>query len=85
MSRLPVVRSGVKKHLKEPTAIERQMRICFGVAWFETEEEALQMEAFNRELGMRVVGGFEHGLLCGREPSFDKVGKDGKKLYACRY
>lgn len=63
--------------------VKSDSRICFGIEWFATEEEA---EAFGEEVrkrGDRYNGGWFHGMACGRDYSFDHVDKEtSKKLYA---
>lgn len=58
-----------------------EQRNCFGLAWFT---DLTQAEAFGRvveDAGIRVVGGFYDGMLCGRASQYDYT-KDGVKFYA---
>lgn len=67
-----------------PTPVETDVRICFGIKWFATEQEAMQQDAIERDAGSTYNGGWFHGMPCGRDPSFDKI-VDGRKLYAVTF
>jgi hypothetical protein len=73
-----------RKHSPLPKPVEIESRICFGIAWFATKDEANRQAAFHQDAGITVNGGWFDGMICGRAPEFDKKGKDGKKLYAVR-
>lgn len=60
-----------------------ESRICFALAWFDDETDALAYEADVRRRGRRHNGGWYDGAPCGREPGFDQRDEDGKvKLWA---
>ncbi len=65
-----------------PTPIKQESRICFGIAWFKTEAEADRYGAHVRKAGYTYNGGFYHGMLCGRDKSWDYVDKELGQLYA---
>ena len=60
--------------------IAREERICFGIAWYATEEDA---KAASLESARHNVynGGWRDGEAYGRAPEFDRE-VDGKKQYA---
>ena len=70
-----------KKQLA-PQPVERDIRICFAIAWFRTEAEAEAYAAANRST---YNGGWYHGVATGRDPSWDKTDADGNRLYASTY
>lgn len=55
-----------------PNAIDHDSRICFSILWFATEAEADAAHEKVRERRDRYNGGYMHGMLCGRDESFDK-------------
>lgn len=61
-----------------PNAIERDSRICFGIVWFATEEEADAAHQKVRERRERYNGGWMDGLPCGRDSSYDKRNEAGE-------
>jgi len=65
-----------------PKAVEAEGRICFGISFFATEEDAETYAAIVHERGDTYNGGFFHGMACGRASRFDRVREDGTKLYA---
>ena len=67
-----------------PTPVEVDVRICFGIKWFATEEEAMAQHKIERKMGSTFNGGWFHGMPCGRDASWDKE-VDGRKLYACTF
>jgi hypothetical protein len=68
-----------KKRVPEP--VETDSRICFGIAYFTSESDAILYAADVRRRGCTYNGGFYDGMACGREKRFDHM-KDGRKLYA---
>ena len=64
-------------------AVRQEGRICFGLAWFDDEQLAIEAGKAVREAGYTVNGGYFHGMPCDRAPEFDSE-KDGVKLYAVR-
>lgn len=57
-----------------PTPVKTESRICFGISWFATEEEADRYAAYVREQGITYNGGFFHGRPCGRDRDWDRDG-----------
>ena len=64
-----------------PHAAKTDSRICFGIAFFRTEEEAERYGKFIRVSGRTYNGGYFHGRPCGREKDRDTTDADGP-LYA---
>jgi|TARA_R110000824_G_scaffold120382_5_gene275685 hypothetical protein len=63
--------------------VKSDSRTCFGIEWFETEEEAEAFAKAIQKRGDRYNGGWCHGTACGRDYGFDHVDKEtSKKLYA---
>ncbi|ATS92384.1 hypothetical protein DLP05_148 [Stenotrophomonas phage vB_SmaS_DLP_5] len=65
-------------------AVVRDVRICFGLAWFASEEEAEEFGRLSAAVGNTINGGWFHGMTCGRSTQFDFV-KEGQKLFAASY
>jgi hypothetical protein len=66
-----------------PRYVEREDRCAFGIAYFATEEEALEYQARRvKAFDLRYKGGMFHGMPCGRDATFDKKRADGTTLYA---
>lgn len=64
-------------------AVKHDSRICFGIAYFATEEDADAYAAVVKEQGLTYNGGWFHGMPCGRDKAFDHVDKEtGQQLYA---
>lgn len=55
----------------EKNATHIDSRICFGIIWFETEKEAIEYGKLMNELGVTYNGGMFHGMLCGRDSTWD--------------
>lgn len=49
--------------------------ICHGVHYYLTEENAILAGLAVRLRNERVIGGFYHGMQCGRDVTFDHVDK----------
>lgn len=62
--------------------VTSEQRICFGLKWFDKEEDANAYAKQVREAGITLNGGFYHGMPCGRAPVYDYVADHGGKLYA---
>ena len=60
----------------EKNATDFESRICFGIIWFKTEEEAIEYGKLTNLLGITYNGGFFHGMPCGRDKTWDNE-KDG--------
>ena len=71
-----------KRLVELPKAVDHDQRICFGISFFKTEDDAKLYDQFVRRRGTTYHGGFFHGMPCGRDASFDYVHKDHGKLYA---
>ena len=66
-----------------PESIKSDSRICFGIEYFATEEDAKVYAKHVRERGDTYNGGYFHGMQCGRETRFDHVDTEtGQQLYA---
>ena len=65
-----------------PHAAKRDSRICFGIAFFKTEEEADRYAKFMGVSGRTYNGGYFHGTSCGREKDRDIVDAELGQLYA---
>ena len=65
-----------------PKATKHDQRICFGISWFKTEDDAKAYEADVKKRNRRVNGGYFHDMPCGRAPHFDYVDKEHGQLYA---
>jgi hypothetical protein len=58
-------------------------RICFGIAYFGSEEDATEYAAKVKAQGITYNGGWYHGRPCGRDKTWDHVDKEtGKALFA---
>jgi len=68
--------------VKVPEPVKRESRICFGISWFKTEEEADKYAKYVRDRGYTYNGGFFHGMPCGRDKGFDRVDQEHGQLYA---
>ena len=63
--------------------VKTDSRICFGLEWYDDEEEADRRARQVFEAGRRYVGGWFDGKPCGREKQFDFHDPDtGRRLYA---
>lgn len=65
-----------------PTPAKIESRICLGVAYFFTEEDAQTYAKMVHERGDTYNGGYFHGMSCGREPGRDYTDKALGRLYA---
>lgn len=63
-------------------AVASESRICFGIAWFATEEAANSYSEYIKSKGHTYNGGMFHGMACGRDKSFDRDGPAGNRWYA---
>lgn len=65
------------------TPIKTDSRICFGIAYFGTEQAADEYGAYITNRGDTYNGGFGHGLATGRDKGFDYFDVTlGYKLFA---
>jgi hypothetical protein len=64
-----------------PDHVAMESRICFGIKWFASEEDAHVYDQYVRKMGWTYNGGFYHGCPLGRDPRFDRT-VDGVKRYA---
>mgnify|MGYP003151882282 FL=1 len=55
------------------------VRICFGIAWYELEEDADRAAALTKKQRNCYNGGYYHGVACGRETGWDFTDDDGAK------
>lgn len=65
-----------------PKPVLSAQRICFGISWFKTEEDAQKYHEEVQKDGRTYNGGFFHGMPCGRDTGFDFVHKEHGQLYA---
>jgi hypothetical protein len=64
-------------------AVRLDSRICFSLAYFATEADAIEGGRLSAKAGNTYNGGYFHGMPCGRDRGHDHVDKDtGKMLYA---
>jgi hypothetical protein len=71
----------IKARKAVPEPVDRDIRICFAIAWFLTPEDA---EAFAKANPSTYNGGLFHGRATGRDPSWDRE-VDGVQQYAATY
>ena len=64
--------------------VTTDQRICFGIAYFDSEENAAIANKEVTDRGDTYNGGMFHGMSCGRDKSWDRE-EDGRKLYAVTY
>ena len=64
--------------------VDTDIRICFAIAWFDSEESAQEATKDKQVENSTYNGGMFHGMRCGREERFDYI-KEGRKLYAVTY
>ena len=62
--------------------VKHDSRICFGLEYYATEEEAEKRAKQVRKLGYTYNGGFFDGMPCGREKQFDHDDPKHGRLYA---
>jgi hypothetical protein len=65
-----------------PVPVKRDSRICFGISFFASEEDADRYGAHVRERGDTYNGGWSHGAACGRDSSFDYDDAQHGRLFA---
>lgn len=64
------------------TLVKRDSRICFGVDYYHTEEEAEFRGQEVYESGATINGGWMHGSPCGRARWLDHEDPKLGKVYA---
>ena len=64
-----------------PGFVRHDSRICFGIDYFDSEENAQAAHVAVRASGRTYNGGWFDGMPCGRDTGFDYV-NDGQKFYA---
>ena len=62
-----------------PEPVERDIRICFSIYYFQTERDADVYATHVRKEGYTYNGGWYHGRPCGRDPSWDYNDGDLRK------
>jgi hypothetical protein len=65
-----------------PEPVLRDDRTCFGIAWFTSEADAALYAGHVRSQGTTYVGGFLHGIPCGRDLTWDRDHPELGRLYA---
>ena len=74
------------KYQKIQKPVDSEERICFGLIWYDTEQEAQTAAKIIHKNGDRYNGGMLDGKPCGREPRFDRQEGDIRKgKYAVTY
>ena len=71
-----------KKVNATPTPVEMDSRICFGIHYFNTADDAEAYAKVVSGRGDTYNGGYNHGRGCGRDESWDYTNKAGVKLFA---
>lgn len=56
-----------------PKPVKFDSRICFSIAYFNTEADAATYAADVRRRGATYNGGWFHGMSCGRDTTWDHV------------
>jgi hypothetical protein len=72
----------VRLHQLESKCVKKDIRICFAIKFFKTEQDADEYAKQVRECGLTYNGGMFHGMPCGREKSWDHIDPELGKLYA---
>lgn len=67
-----------------PMPVKVDVRICFGIAWYATEDDAKKADKVTRKERNTYNGGYFHGMACGRETGWDYE-EEGRKLYAVTF
>lgn len=62
--------------------VKEESRICFGIEWYDSEQEAEEIGARVRAAGERYNGGWFDGMPCGRDKQYDMTTDDGQQLFA---
>jgi hypothetical protein len=65
-----------------PVPVKRDSRICFGIAYFKTETDAMLYAEHVKMKGRTYNGGWFDGMPCGRETSRDYVDSEHGQLFA---
>lgn len=68
--------------LNLPDAVKHDSRICFGINFYRTEEDAQRAARVVQARRQTYNGGFFDGMACGREPHRDYVDPVLGKLFA---
>lgn len=76
---------GYRPYADAPEPALTESRICFGIAWFTTEEDAQAFASAVKARDGRYNGGWLDGCPCGREPSRDMQHPELGKLHAVTY
>lgn len=69
----------------KPKAVKHDVRICFGLIYFDDEKTADAAGSYSTMAGHEYNGGWFHGMPCGRDKSFDHTDPKLGKLYAVTY
>jgi hypothetical protein len=65
-----------------PKPVKRDSRICFSIAFFASEDDALLYAEDVKKRGCTYNGGYFHGMACGRNNTFDHVDPEHGQLFA---
>ena len=65
-----------------PTPVKLDSRICFAIAYFTSEADAIAYDAHVRATGQTYNGGWFDGMPCGRDKGWDYVDATLGQLFA---
>ena len=65
-----------------PVPVKTDSRICFGIAYFTSEDDAQTYSEHVRAKGITYNGGWFDGMPCGRDRTWDHVDKELGQLFA---
>ena len=57
-------------------------RLCFGIDWFASEEDAMAAHELVSKDGATYNGGYFHGMACGRDQHHDREHPETGKVIA---
>lgn len=63
-----------------PHQVDWDVRICFAIRWFDSEEAADAYDKVVKAEGRTYNGGYFHGSPLGRDKSWDRKDDSGKTI-----
>ena len=60
-------------------------RICFSIAYFKSEDDAVKYGEYIRSRGDTYNGGYFHGMPCGREKDRDYTDPELGRLFGVTF
>jgi len=75
-------RTGLPVENEAGLTVEIDSRICFGIAYYRSEEAAAFASAAVAARGDTYNGGWFHGMSCGRDTRWDYVSPEHGPLFA---